>query len=365
MARKGENIYKRRDGRWEGRYIKNRRPDYSPQFGYVYAYTYREARQKLLEKKQKYSYLLASSKDTYQGSVAQWMKEWLGGPIIRSVKPSTYASYYHKLTHYACPYFEDIPLYQLRQETIQRFVDSLRDKGLSVSTTRTVVQIMKRSLREAITREYLTIDPIREIVYSPEAKKKITALPEKDQLLIEDEALRHPKGLAILLALHTGLRIGEISALKWVNVNLDKGELTVTNTLQRIPNPTNATGTIVTEGVAKSGAAQRVIPLNKKIWLVLLERKKQATSPYVIGEKNRFCEPRTITYHFKQILEKLPIENYRFHQLRHTFATRLLEKGADIASVSALLGHQSAKMTLDVYVDSLMTQRKKWVNQLA
>ncbi|KAF1295226.1 hypothetical protein BAU15_05615 [Enterococcus sp. JM4C] len=364
MARKGENIYKRKDGRWEGRYIKSRRIDRSPRFGYVYAQTFREVREKLLLKKQQYSYLTQMTKTIYQGSVTDWVYEWLEGSVTKTVKPSTYASYRHKLTSYVCPYFEEIPLHELTQATIQEFADSLHEKGLSVNTIKTVLQILKRSLREAIHREYLSIDPIHDIIYSEEAKKKITALSEVAQQRIEEEATHYAKGLPILIALHTGLRIGEISALKWRDVNLETGELTVTRTLQRIPCAKTKNSTIVTEGVAKSGSAQRIIPLNQKIWTLLKEKKKQATSPYVVGYNNRFCEPRTINYQFKRILEKLDLASYRFHQLRHTFATRLLEKGADIASVSALLGHHSAKMTLDVYVDSLMTQRKKWVNQL-
>ncbi|MGM0125936.1 hypothetical protein IGI37_003337 [Enterococcus sp. AZ194] len=363
MARKGENIYKRKDGRWEGRYIKGRHLNGSARFGYVYDRTFRGVRQKLQEKKYQYRFIVTAS-DVYKGTVAEWINEWLEGSIQRTVKRSTFASYRYKLTRYVCPYFEAVSLCQLSPEIVQDFVDSLEKKGLSGTTIRMIIQILKRSLRGALQRNYLRINPIQNIVYPTKAPKKIFALSEEEQVLLEEKARQHPKGLPILLSLHTGLRIGEISALKWSDIDLTKGEITVSRTLQRISLPSKNRNSTIMEGSAKSLSAHRVIPLNDRIWGILKEKKQTANSPYVVGSQNRFFEPRTITHQFKQILAQIQIKEIHFHQLRHTFATRLLEKGADIASVSALLGHQSAKMTLDIYIGSLMTQRKKWVNRL-
>ncbi|MGM0125872.1 hypothetical protein IGI37_003273 [Enterococcus sp. AZ194] len=363
MARKGENIYKRKDGRWEGRYIKGRHSNGKAQFGYVYDRTFRAVRQKLQEKKYQYRTPNLFSSN-YQGTVAQWINEWLVGPVCRNVKMSTYASYRYKLTHYVCPYFESLPLKKLNADRVQAFIDDLNERGLSATTIRIVVQILKRTLKEALQQNLLSTDPTLKIVLPKETKKRVGALSEAKQVILEKVANNHPKGLPILLALHTGMRIGEISALKWADIDLEKKEIEVSRTLQRLPYIDSEQGSKIMEGTAKSSSAHRIIPLNDKILEILKQKKKKATSLYVVGEKGRFIEPRTITYQFKRILSILKLSNIHFHQLRHTFATRLLEKGADIATVSALLGHHSAKMTLDVYVDSLMSQRKKWVNQL-
>ncbi|MGM0126302.1 hypothetical protein IGI37_003731 [Enterococcus sp. AZ194] len=363
MPRKGENIYKRRDGRWEGRFIKSRRLDGKINYGYVYDQTFREVRKKLLKKKQEYSSIVSNSAG-YQGTVSNWIRDWLNGSIMRKVKPSTYASYQNKLTKYVAPYLENIPLYQLNHLKIQELVDGLSKRGLSTTTIKTTLQILKRCMREAIHRNYLSTDPFYEISYPTTLKKKISALTEAEQKIIEMEASKQKNGLPIVLALHTGMRIGEISALKWTDVNLEKREIVVSKTIQRIPFPHEARRTKIIEGLAKSTSAYRVIPLNAKIWEVLKNAKETATSEYVVGQHDHFFEPRALTYQFKKILSRIEFKNIHFHQLRHTFATRLLEKGADIASVSALLGHHSVKMTLDIYIDSLMAQRKKWVDQL-
>ncbi|KAF1297556.1 hypothetical protein BAU15_07545 [Enterococcus sp. JM4C] len=363
MARRGENIYKRKDGRWEGRYIIGHHPNGKARFGYIYDRTFREVRRKLREKKQQYQSIIPSSTE-YQGTVTQWVQEWLQGSIRRNVKISTYTTYHYKMVHYVCPYFETISLSRLTTATVQGFVDYLSTLGLSATTIRTTIQILKRSLREAIKRNILLIDPFYEVIYPMKIQKKIFALTEEEQASLEKFASQHAKGFPIVLALHTGMRIGEISALKWTDIDLNKGEISVSRTLQRLSSSSLTNETTINEGPAKSPSAHRIIPLNDKIWGLLKEKQKTATSPYVVGHNQHFYEPRTITYQFKKILSKLKLRSIHFHQLRHTFATRLLEKGADIASVSALLGHHSAKLTLDVYIDSLMTQRKKWVNAL-
>lgn len=357
MARRGENIYKRKDGRWEGRYIKSRYPDNRIHYGYVYARTFREVREKLLEKKYTYQDM-KHLPNKPQMTVYQWVRTWLNEELPTQVKPSTYASYHHKLTKYILPYFQQKPLYTVTQESLQQLIHQLIEKGLSVTTVQTSLRIFKRCLKTAIQQLLLPLDPFVNLHYPFQLKQKIRALSLKEQKQLEEQALRTEAGLPIVLALHTGLRIGEISALKWSDIDFKRRELTVTKTLQRIFSRTAPTKTELHEGYVKSQSAHRVIPLNKRIWSILRQQKQTHEGEYVVGKKATFSEPRLLTYHFKRILQKLSFPNIRFHQLRHTFATRLLEKGADIASVSALLGHQSVKMTLDTYTDSLMAQRK-------
>lgn len=363
MARRGENIYKRKDGRWEGRYIKSRHPDKRIHYGYVYAYSFQEIKKKLLE--MKYIYKNTKNKTIIVPcTVKDWIFDWLDKEIIFKVKPSTYSSYQYKLKKYVLPCLGELSVDKIRKYDIQKLVNKLSNDGLSVTTIRTVIQIFKLSLKKLFVSTDIQPNFFEEINYPFFFKKKIRSLSEVEQKKIEKKADTSETGLSVLLALHTGLRIGEISALKWEDINFDKKEITVKRTMQRIFSRSSMTKTEIYEGFAKSPAAHRTIPLNKRILTALNKKRIHNTSEYVVGKNDHYFEPRAITYQFKKIINFLNLPDIHFHQLRHTFATRLLEKGADIASVSALLGHNSVKMTLDVYTDSLMSQRKKWINRI-
>ena len=363
MARRGENIYKRKDGRWEGRYIKGRRLNNQIYYGYVYAPTYKAVREKLTLMKRNYQVQPFLERER-TGTVAQWVESWLTKELPFQVKPSTYSSYQYKLRKYILPYVGTLPLKKLTNQTIQQLIHQLTEEGLSVTTIRTVIQIFKRSFYCTNEDNRFYEACFQGLRYPFSIKKKIRALSKKEQNQLEKQAEQATHGFPILLALHTGLRIGEISALKWTDINFKTNELTVTRTLQRIGNPSGQSKTEICEDMVKSSSSHRIIPLNQKMIALLKKKKEGTTSDYVVGKQGHFFEPRTLTYQFKKIIQLLGWSTIHFHQLRHTFATRLLECGADIATVSSLLGHQSVKMTLDIYVDSLMTQRKKWINKL-
>lgn len=164
--------------------------------------------------------------------------------------------------------------------------------------------------------------------------------------------------MLILLALYTGLRIGEISALRWQDVDLSEKNIQVRYTYQRISDVENNNKTTMHLGSVKSLSSQRTIPIANDLLMILKKNyEENKNNCFVFQVKNRPMEPRLLTYHFHRMRKEAGLTTIHFHQLRHTFATRCLEAQGDIASISALLGHSSTKMTLDVYIDTLYEQR--------
>lgn len=362
MSRRGENIYKRKDGRWEGRYIKDRRPGGSIHYGYIYAKTYKEVRVKLLPLKQENPYV----KRTVDGqSVKQWLNRWLNEQRD-GLKPSTFSTYHYKLRKYVLPQIGYLTLGEMTSEHLQQVVDHWKEEcGLSAATMINVFRILQNALTSAYKKGYTSKDICDEVVLPKKKKQRIRALSQEEQRTLEQEASTDAYGLPALLSLHTGLRIGEVAALTWENVDLTRQLLYVQQTYQRISTSLETEKkTMLLLSEAKTTSSQRMIPLSSKMVQLLKKAKEKKQGPFLFMRNDRPMEPRLINYHFKKIVEKAKLFNVHFHQLRHTFATRCMEVNGDIASISSLLGHSSAKTTLDVYVDSLDKQRKKIISDM-
>ncbi|WP_413518024.1 tyrosine-type recombinase/integrase [Carnobacterium maltaromaticum] len=362
MAKRGENIYKRKDGRWEGRYIKGRKPDGKIIYGYLYHQKYQNVKQQLIHYKS--LYLQGQIVDFNKETVLSWMNRWLLTDVQKRVKPSTFASYQHKIQRYILPYIGNERLQKISEASIQQWLNQLEEQKLSGRTIRLIFQIFKMALKSAQKNKLIGFDPTINIYLPKVKKKKIHALSIKEQRNLEREAVKSIEGASIILSLYTGMRIGEISALKWSDIDFSLRVIHVQRTLQRIPLKHGTCQTQLIIQGTKTESSQRIIPFSTKLKEYLYQLKKQSKSLFVVGTKEKPLEPRGITYHSKKILKKVCLPQIHFHQLRHTFATRALEIGGDIASISALLGHYSPKFTLDIYTDSLLHQRKKIIRKL-
>lgn len=170
-----------------------------------------------------------------------------------------------------------------------------------------------------------------------------------------------------MLALYTGMRLREVCALKWLDIDWEKRTITVCRTAQRVARMKPETGarTMLMIGSPKSIRSQRVLPVPAFLLEQLRKRMENQTSEYVFGVSDRAAEPRTLQRHFQKIMNKLGIVGAHFHTLRHSFATRLLELGVDVKTVSVLLGHSSAKTTLDFYAHSLLDRQRSAMELLA
>ncbi|WP_321384343.1 site-specific integrase [uncultured Enterococcus sp.] len=358
MVKKGENIYKRKDGRWEGRYIKQRTTRNEIIYGYIYGRHYSEVKEKLTLVKAKY--LLSDySISIYSGTIESFVGNWMSATVRYTVKPTTYSNYVRLIKRHIIPAIGSLKLQKLKEADIQAFVYQLAEQELSSGTIRNIFNILKKALSAAVAQNYLGKNPCKNVVLPKKTTKKIRALSLAEQRKLEMLAMQERECSPVILALYSGMRIGEISGLKWEDIDFEKNLIHVQRTITRITNEQTIIGkTKVVAGTPKSDRSERLIPMALNLKNYLIEKRQWADGEYVIACNGGLAEPRTINYRFKKLTDKLGLEDVRFHSLRHTFATRCIERGVDIASLSQILGHQSTKLTLDTYADSLIENRQ-------
>ncbi|MFD2307395.1 tyrosine-type recombinase/integrase [Enterococcus termitis] len=364
MARRGENIYKRKDGRWEGRYIKGRQESGKIYYGYIYGYKYSEVKQQLIL--MKYEKQTSSNKHLmqYDGKLLDWTKYWLETFVQPKVKDSTYASYKNKMDVHVLSKLGNIKLQKLKQSDIETLLNEMNET-LKASSVRSILSVLKNCMSKAVALNLLTENPCTGIELPKAERKTVQALSVKDQNRLIKEINTNQKFFSIVLALQTGLRIGEICGLKWEDIDFENNTLGVNRTVLRIPVKDNGVRkTKIVEITPKSRNSSRRIPISGTLKEKLLELQKLSKSDYVISNKHRALEPRTVAYRFQVIRKKIGLEKFSFHSLRHTFATRCLEAGGNIATISSLLGHSSTKMTLDCYTNSFLSEERQLVEKL-
>ena len=295
------------------------------------------------------------------------------------LKESSYAHYVELAENYIKPYVGKLKFEELDSDTAVKYVSQLKIRGrtsgkggLSDKTIRDVCSLLKSVYTLATENGKCPSDirfPRFTISKPSRMKSQVLTLEHQKQLEAYLMANMCPENLGIMLCLYTGMRIGEICALKWSDVDLDSCLINVNRTVLRIRN-TQVRGkqpkTVIVTGTPKTDSSQRAIPVPKAIGKLLkTEGKQQSTDYYVATCSTRLMEPRRYYEKYKQILRKCGITtNYTFHALRHTYATRCIENGIDPKVVSELLGHSSVTITLNRYVHPTMEMKKRCVERL-
>lgn len=345
MARKGENIFYRKDGRWEARYFKQYDENHRIIYGYVYGKTYLEAKKKKNEKllclnmEQKRK---AHQKKTLNDGIDEWLVQ---KKLI--VKESTYARYYSIVNVHIRPVLGNIKLSYLTYDKIVRFIniqtESRENKILTNRTIRDIVVVLKQILN------YLEI--YYKIISPKPEKKEISILKKEEQRKLEEYLMAHikPNYLGILLSLYAGLRIGEVCALHWKDIDLEERKIHINHTIMRIQDSDVAHKTKIIMSEPKTVQSKRTIPIPSCL-LSILKKLKSLDEDYVLTNTEHFIEPRTYYNHYLKVLRSLKIENHKYHTLRHTFATRCIELGFDPKTLCEILGHADIKITLSLYV---------------
>lgn len=364
MARHGENIYKRKDGRYEGRYVIGKNSCGRTRFGYVYGYQYAIVKKVLLQKKlENVSENTSFRKITF----ADWVSEWLENEILGSVKASTYQAYTTIIEKHLLPTLGKMDLNSITPSVINDFVSALENSERAYNTMKNIYRLLSSIMRCAFEEGLIVKNPCRKIKIRCTENSKQRVLSRDEQDMVKCAAL-HTNNLSTLLSMYTGLRLGEVCGLKWSDIDWQKRTITVYRTVQRVSQ--NATDshspkTTLMIGTPKSLHSHRVVPVPTFL-LTLLKKhfKSKREHYYVFSDSPIVVDPRTVQRQFKRLMEQTGVKSVHFHTLRHTLATRLLELGIDVKTVSDLLGHKSAKTTLDYYAHSLIDQQRRAIEIL-
>lgn len=373
MARTGENIYKRKDGRWEARYIACYDGSGKAKYKYLYARTYTEVKAKLLSAQLQVRTSYDSEKIRGKEKFEYWLEEWLRTKRV-SVKESTYIRYRNTIENHIKPELGKYPINKISTNLMEQFITQKLEHGrldgnggLSAKSISDITVIIKEVFKFAQyygTNIVCSFDRISFKRTSHEMRV-LTLLEEQRLLSILFNELDRYK-LGVFICLYTGIRIGELCALQWKNVSLVEKVIKIDCTMQRLqnedPDALKKTQIIVTE--PKSPASLRTIPLPEFV-ISTIKPYVGTTNSYVLsGECKTVIEPRTMQNKFKSYLVEGQIEDANFHSLRHTFATRCIEAGFDVKTLSEILGHSSVKITLDKYVHSSMQLKRNNMEKL-
>ena len=282
------------------------------------------------------------------------------------VKQSTMAAYVLILENHVLPEFGDND--SLHEHDVQAFVLKKIEHGLSVKSVKDILIVLKMVMKFGVKNEWMNH-------YEWDIKFPVNSQPKELEVL---SVANHKKildyvqhnftfmSLGIYISLSTGLRIGEICALKWSDINVADGKITVQRTIERIymvEGEKKHTQLVI--NTPKTVNSCREIPISKELLAMVKPMKKVVNADfYVLTNEDKPTEPRTYRNYYNRLMEKLDIPKLKYHGLRHSFATRCIEAGCDYKTVSVLLGHSNISTTLNLYVHPNMEQKKRCINKM-
>lgn len=374
-------IYKRKDGRWEGKLTIGYDTEGKPKRKTFYGKTRREVQEKMDKVKAdlQAGTFVESNKITFE----QWLNRWLEVYVKPKVKPATFSNYVHLARTHIIPSLGKIELQKLTTDIIQEFYNQKSKSGrldgsggLSPRIIHMMHQVISGTLKQAVKQRMIVFNPA-DATTRPRLKyKEMNPLTADEVKQYLDAARNERLHTAFLLELTTGMRRGELLALKWEDIDFDKGTLTVKTTLARVR--------VVDEGKSKlmfsepkTEKGRRTIPVLPETLKELKAHKaRQAQEKLLVGQAYQdnglvFCtpegkpiEPRGFHRKHTEILKKAGLRHVRVHDLRHTFATILLEANEDPKTIQELLGHAKVSTTLDLYCHSSINMKQQSISKL-
>lgn len=279
------------------------------------------------------------------------------------VKHSTMCAYMLVLKTHLLPCFGTMT--NIRESDVQQFIMRKLSDGLAKKTVKDAVAVLKAIVKYGAKRKIFPFEEW-EINYPTEsALRKLQILTLYHQRILMHYLIDNSnfQNIGILLALCTGMRIGEVCALRWEDVDFIHKVICVRCTVGRIYNcKLRLTEKIFSSPKTKDSF--REIPVSKQLFSALKEVRKISVSPFVVGNSQQSKEPRAYRDYFTRLLKRLNIPKITFHGLRHTFATRCIESQCDCKTVSTLLGHSNITTTLNLYVHPNINQKKRCIERM-
>ena len=361
MAKHGENIHKRKDGRWEGRYIKARTDGRKVVWGYIYGATYAEVRQRLIQKKAECGfYQLSGNEMTFEELAGQW----LASASLR-LKESTLVHYHYTLQRYLFPVFGGWQVKNFSERLLEQGMLQViapadhRHRPLGASSARECLTMLRRICKYAAHLHLMrTVEVFVKLPQMESCQTKPFSAQEQAALREFVLAAPTPRKVGLLLQMQLGLRIGEVCGLQWGDFDLKANVLTVRRTVSRIYCGIGCTKIVVQTPKTKSSGREIPIPYDLA---ALLRKLRGSASPdtwFLSGSTERPVEPRCYRKSIRGYLRRAGVRRVHPHALRHTFATTCLQSGCDIKTLSEILGHADANVTLKRYVHSDMKRKK-------
>ena len=363
MSRRGENIRKRKDGRWEGRYCLQ-----EPETGKniqrsVYAKSYSEVKQKLFAAKIESEQIKKGSDAHAEVYFSKAAEEWLN-IIRREKKHATYIKYRLIYEKYLSPQLGNVFLSEWNHRLLTELFQSKDGEGLSASLKKSISCVLNQIISYADSHYPVSLLPCSVPKHSISRKHVEVLNPSEQARLLRylyDEMDIYKLG--IVLCISTGVRLGELCALKWRDIDFEENLLYINATVQRIAMESCSTKTVLLEGSPKSSFSKREIPLSDELTKLLFLYGNSHEKYIFKGKKP--VEPRTYQNKFQKYLQAAGIKKKNFHILRHTFATNCVNNGVDIKSLSEILGHSDVKITLNRYVHPTIEAKRRYMNSLS
>ena len=369
MAKKRANgdgsIRKRKDGRWEGRYVVGHDPITGKMISRnVLGKTQAQVKEKLrtaIENSKRLDYT-----QTGKYTVGQWMDEWFEAYAKVKVRPSSHQTYKGYIENHIKPNIGDIPIEKLTSLQLQKFYRLLltegripriesekQPRGLSAKTVRNINQVISSAMDMAVRHKLILSNPTEGCELPKVEHREMKTLPAEQLGAFLREAKESGVYELYYLDLATGLRRGELLGLKWEDIDLQNGIIHVRRQVARVDGE-------VKELPLKTKNSYRNISISQDAVAMLTEMEAHRSSDYVFPSSTGGpISPDSVNNMLHRVLKRAGLPSIRFHDLRHTFATLALQNGVDIKTVSGMLGHFSAGFTLDTYAHVTTSAQKE------
>ena len=365
MPRRGENIRKRKDGRWEGRYIKGYDSEKGKaKYASIYGKTYSEVKKKLNEAKFQTSIgrVYVDAKNKLFGEI---VNNWFG--IVKlNLKPSSIIKYQNLIENHILPELGHYKLKDLNSNTLQAFLEKEGNNGnkkngeaLSLSTLQTLLYLLNSIIKYAASNNMIALFSVH-LLAGGQPTSSVSCLTEKEESALDAYLSAHLscRNIGIMLSLYCGLRIGEACGLQWTDIDFAHRLLSVKRTVQRMKVASGEHKTKLCVGTPKSNSSLRTIPIPEFLMPTLYALSAQACGDaYILTQAANPLDPRTLQYYFNKVVSICGIRKLNYHTLRHTFATNCVALGFDIKTLSEILGHSNVSITLNKYVHPSMKQK--------